>query len=575
VAAITRADPLPRLRLALVGLAVVSLAVLIVQRLYWYQIADHDTFVAMASDEHQQKKSLPARRGALLDSSGHPIAVNVMYDALYAYRPEVGNVDRAATVLSDALGLPKDELAARIGAANTHWTAIVPTVPANAATQIEHAELTGIELRRVPAREYPEGSTAAQLLGFIGADGKGLSGIELTFDQELSGTPGFMITERDTIGSEIALGRKAMVPPVAGSDIHLTIDRYVQRMAEQRLAEAVKSNKATGGVIIVMEPSTGAVLAMAADPTYSLTSEEGYDPQRPELYKPLTVTDTYEPGSVMKLMTMAGAIEEGLITPDGTYYQDTGVAYVDGVPIKNWDGGAYGRVSMREVIVHSLNTGTQWVAGQLGPERFYKYMDAFGFGQLSGVRLNGEAPGAFRKPGETGWTRTDLATNSYGQSISVTPLQMITAIAAIGNHGVLMRPQLVREIRGPEGVERMTPEPIRQVVSPKTADTVLDMMVSHWRQSAFTSIQIAGYTLATKSGTADIPGPGGYSSGKTYASMVGFGPIPNPRFVIMVRLDRPEAVYGGTVAAPVLRELANDLFSYYRIPPTENPSSRR
>src|SRR5207248_10391331 len=200
-------------------------------------------------------------------------------------------------------------------------------------------------------------------------------------------------------------------------------------------------------------------------------------------------------------------------------------------------------------------------------DHFYDYMQAFGFGESTGVRLNGEAAGSFRRPADPGWSRIDLATNSYGQSISVTPLQMITAVAALGNGGVLMRPHLVHEIRSGDGVRTVEPEAVRQVVSSRTANTMLDMMVSAWSQPALAANRIEGYTLAAKSGTADIPGPGGYSSGKTYASYVGFGPMPNPRFIVLVRLDRPEAIYGGTVAAPVFRNVVSELLTYFQIPP--------
>jgi cell division protein FtsI/penicillin-binding protein 2 len=461
--------------------------------------------------------------------------------------------------------LPKENVLARIQEADRTWTLLTPRVPANAAARVESEALPGVELQRLPARAYPEGSTAAQVLGFVGAEGRGLSGLELTLDQELAGKPGVVLTERDTTGGEITIARKAIVPEVPGADIVLTVDRYIQHVAERELARAVQANKATGGVIIVMEPSTGAILGAATSPTYNLDGS-GYDPAHPELFKPSIATDTYEPGSVMKLITAAAAVEEGVVNPDTRYF-DSGVALVNGVPIRNWDGGAYGSVTLRQILVYSLNTGAQWVAGQLGPERFYDYVHAFGFGEPTGVRLNGEASGSFRRPSEQGWSRIDLATNSYGQSISVTPLQMIAAVAALGNGGVLMRPHLVREIRGADATQIVEPEPVRQVVSSRTAETMLDMMVSAWSQPALAANRIEGYTLAAKSGTADIPGPGGYSSGKTYASYIGFAPIPNPRFVVLVRLDRPEAIYGGAVAAPVFRNVVTELLTYFQVPP--------
>lgn len=565
-----RANPsieqVQRWRLLLVALGVSVLAGMIVQRMYWYQIVDREALVAMANAEHQQRRPLAAKRGALLDSKGRPLAVNVMRGALYVYRPEIANLDRAASVVAEALGAPRDEIAEKIRRAERHWTLLDSRVSSNGAARIESAQLDGVQIRRVPAREYPEGSIAAQMLGFIGLEGHGLSGLEFTLDHELAGKTGIVITERDTVGSEITLARKALLPPVPGSDVVLTIDRQIQRAAERELANAVRANRATGGVIIVMEPATGAIIAMAAHPTFSLTADT-FEVDRQELFKPVPVTDTYEPGSVMKLITVAAAIEENVVTPDSRY-QDNGVAAVSGHQIRNWDGAAYGNVTVRQILVHSLNTGAQWIAAQVGPDRFYEYVEAFGFGEPTGIKLNGEAPGRFRRPSDAGWSRADLATNSFGQSISVTPLQMITAVSALANQGVLMQPQLVREVRRQDGLQTIQPRPVRSVVSPQTAQTMLDLMVSVWNQPALQAQRLEGYRLAGKSGTADIPGPGGYRTGKTYASFIGFAPIPDPRFAILVRIDQPEALYGGTVAAPVFRSIASELMSSYKVPPT-------
>ena len=563
-----RANPgieqVQRTRLIFVGFALTIFAALIAQRLYWYQIADHPRFAALASEEHEQRRPIIPRRGTLLDTNGHPLALSVMYDAVFVHKTDMTNIDRTASFLAEALGMPKEEVLSRIQGSDRSWTLLSPRVAANAAARIEAERLPGVELQRIPAREYPEGSVAAQILGFTGVEGRGLSGVELTFDQELAGRAGVLLSERDTTGGEITIARKALIAEVPGADIVLTIDRYIQRVAERELTRAVHANKATGGLIIVMEPSSGRILAAATSPTYNQGS--GFDPARPELYRPSIATDTYEPGSVMKLITAAAALEESIVNPNTRYF-DSGVALVNGVPIRNWDGGAYGSVTLRDILVYSLNTGMQWVASQLGPERFYEYVQAFGFGEPTGIRLNGEAGGNFRRPSDAGWSRIDLATNSYGQSISVTPLQMITAVAALGNGGVLMRPQIVREIRDAERSVAVEPEPLRAVVSPRTAEMMLDMMVSAWTQPALAANRIEGYTLAAKSGTADIPAAGGYSSGKTYASYIGFGPIPNPRFVVLVRLDRPEAIYGGTVAAPVFRNVAMELLTYLQVPP--------
>ncbi len=315
-----------------------------------------------------------------------------------------------------------------------------------------------------------------------------------------------------------------------------------------------------------MEPSTGAILAMAALPTFNVAAPDPFQTDAQALFKPVPVTDTYEPGSVMKLITLAAALNDGLVTPSSVYF-DSGTAMINGVPIRNWDRSAHGTVTVREIIRYSLNTGSQWMAGLLGPERFYSYLDAFGFGKPTGIQLNGEAAGQFRRPGDPGWSRLDLATNSFGQSIAVTPLQMVTAVAALANDGVLLKPQLVREIRRPDGTQVVTPVVRRAVVTPETAHTVTQIMEYTWDQPALQIHRIPGYRLAAKSGTADIPTEGTYSTNRTYASFVGFGPLPEPRFVILVRIDRPKAMYGGVVAAPVFRAIASELITYLGIPP--------
>lgn len=557
----------PRWRLLVVAVTLTMFGGLILRQLYWYQITDHEQFAVLASEEHQHRRPLAAKRGALLDAKGHPIALSVMYDALFAYWPEIDKPERTSTVLAEALGQPKDEILRRMRAATSHWTLLASRVPANAAARIEAARLTGVELRRIPDREYPEGSIAAQVLGIVGSEGRGLSGLELTLDGELAGKAGVVLTERDTTGSEIAIARKWAIPAVPGSDVVLTIDRYIQRIAERELAEAVKANQAIGGLIVVMEPATGGILAMASLPTFSLTSDTpAQNFQR--LLRPTVVTDTYEPGSVMKLITVAAALDEHAVTPESRYY-DAGVAMVHGTPIRNWDGNGRGQVTVSQIVVHSLNTGSQWVATQLGADRFYPYLSAFGFGEPTGIQLNGEAAGNFRRPVDPGWSPVDLATNSFGQSISVTPIQMITAAAALANDGVRMKPQLVREIRGPAGVETVSPQQARRVVSSETARSMIDIMTATWNQPALQANHFPGYTLAAKSGTADIPDAGGYSSGKTYASFVGFGPMPDPRFAILVRIDRPEGLYGGVVAAPVFSKVAREILTYLKIPSSE------
>ncbi|MBI4214190.1 MAG: hypothetical protein HY534_07780 [Chloroflexi bacterium] len=558
-------------RLVVLGLAMAAGASLIAQHLFWYQVADQTQLTEMATETRQQRRPIIPERGALLDTNGRPMAVTVTYHSVYVLGSQIRETEKpvVASRLATILGLATDQVLNRIREAGREWKPLAERVPFALVSQIEAARLPGVDLRPAQVREYPEGSIAPQILGFVGRDARGLSGIELTMDEELAGKPGLLVSERDTEGGEIALGRKQLVPATRGSDLVLTIDRQLQRSAERILADAIRQNKGEGGVILIMEPATGALLAMASQPTFSLSPDLRIESGRDYLYKPLPVTDTYEPGSVLKLMTVAAGIDTQTVGPETRYF-DSGTALVDGIPIRNWDGRGYGTVSVQQILQYSLNTGAQWIAAQVGSDRLYQYLEAFGFGRPTGILLNGEASGSYRTPRDPDWTRLDLATNAYGQSIAATPLQVLSAVAAFGNGGVRMRPQLVREIRSATGNRTVPPEPVQSVVSEDTAATMLDLMTSVWNQPALRTNWIAGYSIAGKSGTADIAGPGGYNSGKTYASFVGLGPMPSPRFAVLVRVDQPETTWGGLAAAPALSAMFHDIFTYERVPPSRN-----
>lgn len=346
----------------------------------------------------------------------------------------------------------------------------------------------------------------------------------------------------------------------------LTIDRYLQRVAERELQRAVAENKGIGGQLLIMDPSTGGLLAAASWPTYSLT--ESIRPDQQALMKPTIATNVYEPGSVMKIVTLAAALDEGVVTPETTT-QDGGSVIIDGVRISNWDHNGHGTMTMRQMLIYSSNVGSSFVSGRLGPERFYKYIDLFGFGQLTGIRLPGEAEGSYRTPEDPSWRRIDLATNSFGQGIAVTPLQMLTAVASIANDGILMRPMLVKEMRRGDEVVPNSPGAVRRTVSSATAEQMTDIMISVMEQPGLKAQNVPGYVIAGKSGTADFPTTVGYLKDRTYASFIGFGPTQNPRWAMLVRIDAPEAMYGGAVAAPVFKRMAEELMTYLRIPPTE------
>jgi cell division protein FtsI/penicillin-binding protein 2 len=557
-------------RLAFLCALFAGCALVLVYRLYTFQVLDSNRYQQLADDERHAQIPIIPSRGALLDTNGNPLAVSVRYDSVYVLGALVGGngkADKIAETLSPILDMPAQELRAAIEPKNGRPVVLKSRVPSAVAEQVQQLSLPGVYLDKEPIRQYPEGSLAAQVLGFVGRDFTGLGGLELSFQQELAGTPGVIDTEKDTGGQEITLGRRLLTPPRQGTDLVLTIDRYAQRLAERLLNQAVVDNKAMGGLILVMEPSTGNILAAANNPTYNLTAEEIYNPQQADRYKAKIITDQYEPGSTMKPVAMSAAIDQGLVNPNTTM-NDTGMAQIGGAVIRNWNGAANGTSTMTEVLIHSSNVGMSWVSGVLGPERLYDYYARYGFGQPTGLRLPGEVDGTVRTNREPNWTRIDQATNAYGQGIAVTPVQLLQAIAVFANDGQLVRPRLVRALRGPDGVQDLAPEVERQVISPATARTMLQMMVAVHEQPDLKPYRVPGYHIAAKTGTADTPTNVGYNTALTVGSLVALFPAEQPRFAVLIRLDGPEKLYGGVVAAPVLRELAQELLTYYRVPPS-------
>jgi cell division protein FtsI/penicillin-binding protein 2 len=317
-----------------------------------------------------------------------------------------------------------------------------------------------------------------------------------------------------------------------------------------------------------METRTGNILAAANNPTFNLTADEIFNPEQADRYKAKIVTDQYEPGSTLKTVVMSAAIDAGLVSP-GTKMNDTGIAMVGGATIRNWNGAANGPSTMTQVLINSSNVGMTWVSGLLGADRLYDYLGRYGFGQPTGLRLPGEVGGTVRTAHDQGWTRVDQATNAYGQGIAVTPVQLLQAVAVFANEGQLIRPRLVRALRSPDGVQELAPEVERQVISPNAAHTMLQMMVAVHEQPALAAYRVPGYHIAAKTGTADTPTNVGYNTALTVGSMLALFPAEQPRFAVLIRIDGPEKLYGGVVAAPVLKELAQELLTYYRVPPAQ------
>ena len=552
---------------SLVGMALVAL----LGRLAWIQIAEHERYAELAAISRADTELLPAPRGAILDASGHPLAISVdtwdLYIDSFLWRDRE-RAGEAAVALGRAMGLDPEALF-ELGISRNNGDLIVQRfLDYERGLELRERGIWGVRLLPSSQRVYAEQDLAGPLIGYVGLDGSGLWGVERDFDPVLRGQPGLLLSERDALGRPIAFAASGGREPTVGGEVQLTIDRFVQAIAEQRLAEAVEAHKAKGGTVIVMESQTGAILAMASLPTISLSEVDLDAEDVLDLARNRAVSDVYEPGSVLKTLTTATAIDLGLITPQTTY-EDEGWVHVGGHTIRNWDFTGYGEVTMTEFLQRSLNTGSIWISQQIGPERFYEYLDRFGVGQPTHIGLSGEAPGILRRVGDSGWYPVDLATHSYGQGLAATPLQVISAVNSFANGGLLMRPQIVHSVVASDGVRVHEPVVIRRTVSPETAHTMARMMLEVVEGVPYHLARVDGYRVAGKTGTTIVTIDGGYDPDATIVSFVGFLPYEQPRVTILVKIDEPrgDSNLAGIVAAPVFSTIATDVMEYLRVPP--------
>jgi len=527
-------------------------------------------------------------RGLIFDRDGVLLATNgtMYYLEVELRQLNDGSRREIASVLSKLLVLPMEDLYAQL----THdWTAkgqyrirltrddprlgrLPIRLEATAANVLREfladplaPDLSGLDLVPTSSRHYPNGTLAGHVLGIVNQEGEGFFGVEGYYDDWLSGKS--IVVERTFIPPDARLEPD----PPAGVNLVLTIDADIQNVAEIALSEAIEESEAESGQIIVMDPRNGEILAMAAWPTLDPNDYEPWLVQAEADDSAITpaVAAQYEPGSTFKILTMAAALSSGAVQPLDVFV-DTGVIEVGGVPIRNWDYGAWGPQTMIGCMRYSLNVCLAYVASQkLGASSFYSYLTEFGIGQLTGVDLAGEVAGQLRTPRHPEWTESDLGTNAFGQGVSVTPIQLVTAAAAVANGGVMVQPHVVREVASPQGVYRPKPVVLGRPVTPEAAETLTQMLVESL-EGETRRATVGGYRLAGKTGTAQIPGEKGYDPKWTIASFIGWGPIPDPHFIVLVRLDKPRSSpWGSVVAAPVFQEVVERLVVLLELPPTQ------
>jgi cell division protein FtsI/penicillin-binding protein 2 len=507
-------------------------------------------------------------RGKIYDHAGELLATNDVKYAIGLSPDFVTDADGLARILSSVLGKSFEEMSALTSTkagGDSKYILVARPVSAEMGEKLlalqrdpNGPDLSGLIIEPMQTRVYPNGPLAANVLGFVGLDNKGYYGVEEFYNDILAGHS--VVGIKQVVPFDVALNPT----PDQGSDLYLTIDREIQLLTEQTLADALQQYGAEGGTIIVMEPKTGRILGMAVNPTFDPNNYQ--DPNA--LKSNAAVSDQYEPGSTFKILTMAGALQSGAVTPETTYL-DTGYIEVGGVGIRNWNGGAWGTQDMTGALEHSLNVGLAWISTRMGPKNFYDYMTAFGIGQPTNVDLSGEASGRLKKPGDPDWYESDLGTNAFGQGVATTPLQLITAVAAVANNGAMMQPHFLERVVDNGTVHTTQPQVLGRPISADTAQTLSEMLaVSVEREG--TGAEVPGYRIAGKTGTAEIPTPGGYDLDKTIASFIGWGPVDDPRFIVLVKLDKPSTSrWGSETAAPVFGQMVKRLVVLMNIPPDD------
>ena len=553
---------------AVLGLSTLGL----VYRLVDIQLVNHGRYRLEAAQEHHDKRLVRSSRGAILDRNGFPFATSIDVFDLYvdrrAWRGDLGQARVASAGLSPLVNRPPEALLGRLAdASNGPIELLEAGIDFETGRQIEGLRLPGIVLAPGTKRFYPEGDVASGVLGFLGREHSGLAGLEADLDEVLAGKPGALYFERDGSGRPIPVGESRFEPGEQGADVRLTIDRYSQRLIDLELDQQIRDHRASGGAIIVMEPKTGAILGITSRPSFRL-SDLSLDAPKQELYRNRAVTDVYEPGSVLKTITMATAIDLGLVTPGTTYY-DSGTVEKGGYTFKNWDFSAHGVTTMTQLLQKSLNTGAIWLSDRIGPDRLYDSIKRFGFGQPTHSGLGGEAAGLVRTNKDAGWYSADLATNSYGQGIAATPLQVITAFSAVVNGGNLMRPYIIEEVDTAKGRRKYEPVVVRRVISPDASRTMVQMLNDVVDGVRFHRAQVKGYNVGGKTGTTLVSIPTGYALDSTLATFVGFAPAEDPAIIMLVKIDTPQDdPLGGIVAAPVFGRLAPAILTYLNVRPS-------
>ena len=540
-------------------------------RLFFLQIIDKSDLQAKNLSQVQVDRKLQSPRGTIYDRNGRPLAMSVVTKSLYADPKMIKqSPSEVAELIEPYVTMSKEDIVKSL----QEDTAFVwidrmmePEKSKAVAQLIEDKNLEGLNFVEESKRYYPNGNLAAQVLGFVGTDDKGLDGLEMVLDDELKGGIQKELVATDRKGNAIFGSVLSKYLPDKGKSVTLTIDASIQFIAERALDKAMEDTGAKHASVIVMDPKTGEILAMANRPTYD---PNHYSQGSEEDFKNIAVTNLYEPGSTFKPIIASAALASGKWKLDQVY-NDKGSFAANGHVMQNWNGEGYGPVRLIDILKFSINTGMAEIGTTTGADILSKYVRDYGFGSETGIELPGEGDGILYNPDDM--SKLDVATMSIGQGIAVTPLQMVRAFGAIANGGSMMKPHIVKSYSNIKGEVTSTtdPEVVGQPIPEETAKTIADILEKEVSEGGGTKAMVEGYHFGGKTGTAQKLDTkhGGYLDGQYIASFIGFGPVEDPKFVVLVVIDDPQkgSIYGGQIAAPVFKDIVSQLVRYYQMSP--------
>lgn len=538
----------------------------LISRLGYIQIVQGQWLLDKANDLWKRDIPFEAKRGRILDRNGEVLVENISVPSVLAIPAQIEDPRETARKLAVILGESEEKIYEAI--TKRQMINRVPggrKISAEKARQIQQLYLPGIEVAEDTKRYYPHGTLAAHVLGFTGIDNQGLTGLERVYHDLLQGTPGYVSFPADAGGKTMPGEAEKYVPPIDGMDMYLTIDKTIQAFLERELDQAMISYQPDDALAIAMNPKTGEIFGMASRPTFDPARYQEYPS---EVYnRNLPIWKTYEPGSTFKIVTLAAALNEGVIRLDETFH-DPGYINVAGTRLRCWKRSGHGHETMLEVVENSCNPGFVVMGQRLGKEKLFDYIQKFGFGQKTGIDLLGEANGLLFNLERVG--PVELGTTSFGQGVSVTPIQQMAAVAAAINGGKLYKPHIAKEWRSSitqDVVGRVQPTLVRQVITPETSEKVRYALESVVARGTGRNAFIDGYRVGGKTGTAQKVKDGRYAQGEYIVSFIGFAPADDPQILVYVAVDNPKATaFGGLIAAPIVRNILESTLSYLEVP---------